>query len=255
MPLTQFSARDFKPFWSKQHGAYITLITSWLIAVIVSQRIIWLQIIVLFFIMSGLNFTELLAEKIKRKSPLPKSKLLWLFIYALIVIITGTIILFNHPDIVFYLPWFITGVVLFTVLSYKKMHKSILSEWIIFSMFALAGLTAYLPAIEAQSGYVLKLLLLMAIYYGITIFTVKARLKKIPNFVALLYAIISSAFLIVCYGTGLVILGVSALVLIKSLQVILMRGKYEKLKLRSIGMIETGFHLIFVLIFLVETKQ
>src|SRR5436189_2743487 len=86
-----------KPYWSKQHGAYITLFTSWLIAIIASGRFLPLQIIILLFILSGLNFSELFSEKFRRKSPLPSKKSFWFLIYALISISTGTIILFNHP--------------------------------------------------------------------------------------------------------------------------------------------------------------
>lgn len=242
----------WKPYWSKQHGAYITLITSWIVAVIAGNRFTWLQAIILIFILCGLNFSELIAEKFKRATPLPGYKSLWLRIYAVLIIVSGVVIIFYHPNILYYLPVFGAGLVLFTILSYRRMQKSIISEWIIFAMFAIAGLVAYLPAITADKKIMLELWSLMSVYFGVTIFTVKARLKKTGVYAALIYAVLSSILLISLFGTGSIVILTSTLTILKSLQVIIFRSAYARLQLKTIGIIESLFHIVFISFFIVS---
>jgi hypothetical protein len=250
MLTTTFRKRDLKPYWSKQHGAYITLFTSWLIAIIASGRFLPLQIIILLFILSGLNFSELFSEKFKRKSSLPSRKLFWLYLYAFVTFITGIIIVLNHSGIINSLPVFGFGLALFSFLSYKRFQKSILSEWIIFAIFSIAGMIAYIPQDDIEQKVYFEILFLMSAYFGITIFTIKARLKKVVNIYSLIYALLTTVSLVLMFGWNLLVVLVSNLIILKSLQVILFKSQYEKLKLQTIGIIETTFYLIFILIFI-----
>ncbi len=235
-------------YWSKQHGAYITLITAWLAAVLASHRIYWLQLGILILLLSGFNFSELIAEKYKRKSPLPKDKAAWMLIYFALALITASLILIVHPFLKYFLPFFLAGSVAFAVLSYKRMQKSPAAELLVFALFSLAGLLAYLPAEDPSSEMFITLFISMVVYFGVSIFMVKVRLHKLPLYSVYLYIVFASMLLLGVTGATKLSLALIVLLIIKSLPVTAFYKWYESLKIKTIGMMETASHVVFVVL-------
>jgi hypothetical protein len=251
MPHSFLFLETPKPYWSKQHGAYLTLITCWLIAVLLSRHFfenIFFQVSVLVLLLSGLNLGELLIEKLNRKSPLPRQKRGWLIIYSFLTLGSAVIVFAANPTWRFLLPLLTAGGTIFILLSLKRKQKSVVAEWITFALFSLAGLLAYKPSVPLNLEVIANLAFLMAVYFGLSIFTVKARLGKIPAYAALIYAVAAAILLIIYYGLTSLAISICLLLLLKALPVAVLSEWYGRLKIKYVGMMEMGFHLVFVFI-------
>jgi hypothetical protein len=239
-----------RPFWSRQHGAYITIITAWIIAVIGSENWNFLQPVILLFLLAGLNFSELFAEKFKRKTPLPVSKKYWLNIYLIITIITGLFILVYHPLMKYFIFVGLSAVILYSLLSFRRMQKSIISELVLFALFSVFGLLAYLPSRQIEWNQVFTLFIFMFIYFSISIFTVKVRLNKINRYAPLIYVFCTVLFLYFISGLSFLFYAISFLLLAKGLFASVFYELYRKLDIKTIGIFESISHVLLILIFI-----
>ncbi len=239
-----------RPYWSRQHGAYLTMIVSWLIAVMLSHYYSWMQLIILIFILSALNFMELSIEGISRKTSLPSRKKLWLAIYSLISFSLAVLLLLKLNSILYVLPVLLVFSLVFIVLTLQKKQKSALAEWLSFATFSLAGLLAFNPKQDPQAGEYLVLGIIMSAYFGLSIFLVKARLLKLPLYSPLLYTAIVIIVLILWLRLDAFTFMLSALLIVKALQPLVLNSWYGKLKIKWIGLIEMAYHLVFLLLLL-----
>jgi len=221
---------------------------SWLIAVLLSDSFHWLQPLILLFSLSALNLAELSVEAIGRKTRLPDRKRFWLISYLLITVFLSVVLLSHLASLVYLLPVFLIFGIIFIWLSLKKKQKSVLAEWITFAFLALAGLLALNPGAMPEMGVLVVMSLLMAAYFGQSIFLVKSRLNKIdPEFILVysLPVVILTLFLV---GLDWFTCLFSFLLLAKALQAVVFTSWYNKLKIKWVGMLELGFHIIFVII-------
>jgi hypothetical protein len=237
-----------KPYWSGQHGAYLTLIVCWLIAFLLSQPFgtaLPLQLAVLVLLLSGFHFSELLIELLNRKTPLPKWKLTWLGIYATLTLATGSLVYLNYPlNNIF--PVFIIGGVIFILLSYAKMQKGIIAEWFTFAFFSFAGLLAFRPYTLDGFQHAGELGVIMSFYFGFSVFTVKARLHKISHISPLFYALFATAVLYYL-NRDILSICVGLLLFLKAFPPAFANEWYSHLKIKMVGMMELITHLVFVL--------
>lgn len=239
------------PYWSKQHGAYITLIVSWLIAVLLSQDFSWMQPVILIFLLSSLNLTELLIESMIRKSPMSGRKKVWMLIYSLTSVSLAGLLAYYLKSLIYVLPVLSVFAIVFIFLAIRKQQKSILAEWITFAMFAIASLLAFNPEQGIVATKFLVLGLLMSAYFGQSIFLVKSRLKRLPNYMALIYSFAVIIILFSLFGIDAFTLMLSFLLIAKSLQILIWNDWYNKLKIKFVGMLEMGYHLLFLILLLV----
>lgn len=237
-----------KPYWSKQHGAYITLIVSWFIAVSLSHTISWLQVAVLVFLLSALNFTELIIEAIGRKTRLPERKKFWLIIYSVISVVLLTLLAFELKTLLLLFPAFLVFSLLFVFLALKKAQKSVVAEWLTFGIFSYAGMLAYNAGEFPPPGVLIVVGLLMSSYFGLSIFLVKARLNRLPNYSAMLYSLVVIIILFSFLKIDMFTISLSALFILKSMQLLTWNNWYSKLKIKWIGMLELGYHVVFYLL-------
>jgi len=244
----------FRPWWSRQHGAYITLITAWLASAIASNHFHWLQVPILVMLLSGFNFSELAAESFKRKTPLPDNKKFWMLVYLAFLIATGSVTLWFHPFLKFFVPVFGVGLVLFTLLSLRRMQKTTFFEMIIFALFSLAGLMAYLPSNTLESPTMTRLFLYLWLYFCVSVFTVKVRLKKLPAYASFFYGVIS-IILLLLFGRGTIAIIISVLIGVKAFPIALYPEKYDDLKIQTVGIMESFSHLAFILIIAVYSES
>lgn len=235
-------------YWSKQHGAYITLIICWMIGLFLSPAYSLLQPVVLIFLLSGFNLIELVLEKYKRKTPLPHGRKIWLLIYTFITILFGFFTLLKVPLLRYLLPVFVCSGLIFILLALKRKQKSVFAEWLTFAVFSLSGILAYSPGKIPDLSWILRLTLLMSLYFGLSIFLVKFWLGKLMSYGGLIYVISAILFMFFFYSESRIIYAVGILMFLKSLIPIVAGPWYKNLPIKRIGMLEAMFHLIFLLI-------
>ncbi|MBK7850475.1 MAG: YwiC-like family protein [Bacteroidetes bacterium] len=243
-----FPKAVFPVYWSKQHGAYITLIICWMIGVFLSPNFSWLQPVVLVFLLSGFNLVELILEKYKRKTPLPQGRKIWLFIYSIITLLFGLFTLIKVPLLRYLLPVFICSGVIFILLALKRKQKSVFAEWLTFSVFSLSGLLAFSPGEVPELSWIIHITLIMSLYFGLSIFLVKFWLGKLMSYGGLIYVMSAILFMFFFYGESRIVYGVGALMLLKCMIPIVAGPWYKNLPIKRIGMLEAIFHLIFLII-------
>ncbi len=241
----------FPPVWSRQHGAYITLITCWVLNVILSNSFSLIQIWVILFLLAGFNFVELWAEKNKRKSPMPGRKMNWLYIYLLISMSTGVFILFKVALFLYTIPFFIGFGALFIFLVSRRMEKSFVAEWMIFAVFSLASCLAYNPQNEISWMKIASNVFLCSLYFGTSICTVKYRMLKMNITKGLIYVICSILILSFFYQNLWVILPIGIFMLIKGLVPVMIKEDFMAWPIPKIGKMEAVYHVLYVILIIV----
>jgi hypothetical protein len=232
-------------YWSRQHGAYISLITAWVISGI-QTGFTGLQLVALILLLSGLNFVELLSERFFRKSPLRASKVFWLYLYGLLAAIAGTILLFRSaifPSIVFAL---LAGATAYLLLYRSRLHKHAVSEWIIFLLLAIA---AFSGAGNAGVREIIPVAGVLALFFGSSIFTVKARFEKMEAWPAPVYSAIASTLILFYFSFNTFSIFITCLLLAKVLWGWFLPEKFHKTPIRVLGMIEGAFQVLLIAIF------
>jgi len=239
-----------KPVWSKQHGAYVTLITSWLIGTLLSQTFSIYHIVVLILLLSGFNGTELLIDSIKRRSPQSQRRLIWMGIYGIAAIAMTYVMWLNSPFFQSMLPVFAAGGTLFMYLSMKRLQKTIPAELLTFMLFSAAGLLAYNPAHPPDTGSIFNLWILLSAYFCLSVFHVKYRIEEITAKPLAGYVIAAIAFVLIAGGFSVASLLVSTLIIFKTVPLIVSPGAYRSLQIKHIGYLEMVMQGMLVLIIL-----
>lgn len=243
-----------KPLWSRQHGAYTTLITSWLIGTLLSAHLSLLHPIILVFLLSGFNFSEFLQDTQLRNSPMSKRKKFWFFTYACVMILTGIYLLLNVPFIIYILPFLILVGAIFLLLTKLRKHKNITTEFLTFAAISISGLIAFDPADKFEFIAVFPLWLLMFVYFSSSIFIVKIRFGRVDYKEVILYLLLSSAVLLIALNPKPVVWFTIALMFIRLSPLLFIQEWLSKLKIKYIGFSELGFQFLFIVIIVLCLK-
>ena len=236
------------PIWSRQHGAYTTLITSWLIGTLLSGQIGILHPIILIFLVAGFNFSEFLQDVQLRNSPMSKRKKLWFFIYATAMALSGIFLLFNVPVLVYVLPFLIIVGAVFILLTKMRKHKNITTEFLSFAAISAGGLIAFNPSDEPQFSVLFPVWLLMFLYFSSSIFIVKIRFDRVDYKEVILYLLVSSAILIFVIHPVPVVWLTIMLMFIRLSPLLFIQSWFTRLKIKTIGFTELGFQILFIVI-------
>jgi hypothetical protein len=245
----------FKPVWSRQHGAYITLITSWLIGTLLSGQIFAIHFVILLMLLAGFNFTEFMQDRFLRNSPPSRRKKFWTWIYLSLSVLSAVCILINVKEFKFILPFFIGAGLIFLLLTKLRLHKNIFSEFLTFTVLSLGGLIAFNPHEETKFMVLFPLWILMFFYFSSTIFLVKIRFNRVKIIEVLLYLLVSCAVLFFIWGNTLIVWLVSGLIALRILHLVFIQDWFKKLRITTIGFIEIGFQLLFLVSILLTLKQ
>ena len=245
---------NIRPYWSRQHGAYITMIISWLIGVLLSKSFTWIQPVILIFLLSSLNLAELLIESFIRKSSLHQRKKFWLSFYFVISIGLSFVLYFYLKSISYFLPAFLLFGLIFIILALKRKHKTVVAEWITFAIFSFAGILAFNPTGPQNFQTVLIIGSLMSVYFGQSIFLVKSRLKSLPSVAALLYSVLILILVFLFLGFDQFTFLFGILLMIKSMHPLIFGNWYGALKIKWVGMLELGYHVVFLLLLLYSSE-
>jgi hypothetical protein len=255
MELSNIQKRSFaapcdflKPVWSKQHGAYVTLITSWLIGTLLSHSLSILHIAVLILLLSGFNATEILIDSLKRRSLQSQRKLFWMGIYGIVSIASTYVLWSNSPFFPSMLPVFVIGGVLFTILSVKRLQKTIPAELLSFILFSAAGLLAYNPTLTPDTNFIITLWILLSAYFCLSVFHVKYRIKEVTAKPLFVYIIIAMTTVLLAGGFSIASLLVSTLIIFKTVPLLASPEAYRALPIKHIGYIEMVMQGMFIII-------
>lgn len=243
---------NLKPVWSRQHGAYITLITSWLTGTLLSENLYPIHFVILLMLLSGFNFTDFLQDRFLRNSPPSQRKKLWTWIYFTLAVLTGVCVMMNVYEFKFILPFFIGAGLIFLLLTKLRLHKNIFSEFLTFAVLSLGGLIAYNPHNQTQIKVMFPLWMLMFLYFSSTIFLVKIRFSRVRILEVLAYLLISFTVLFYVWGNTSVVWLVSGLIALRIIPVVFIHNLFKQFKITSIGFIETGFQILFLLTILLS---
>ena len=244
----------YKPVWSRQHGAYITLITSWLAGTLLSEQIFAFHFVILLMLLAGFNFTDFMQERFLRNSPPSQRKKLWTWIYFTLAILSGVCVLINVFEFKFILPFFILAGLIFLLLTKFRLHKNIFSEFLTFAVLSLGGLIAYNPHNQTQLKIMFPLWLLMFFYFSSTIFLVKIRFNRVNIAEVLAYLLTSFIVLFYVWENTLVVWLVLGLIALRILPLVFIQDWFKKLRITTIGFIEIGFQIMFLVCILVSLK-
>jgi hypothetical protein len=245
---------NFIPLWSRQHGAYITLITSWLTGVLLSSSFYLIHIVILIMLLSGFNFTEFMQDRFLRNSPPSPRKIFWTWAYFILALTSAACVLINVSEFKYLLPFIIIAGLFFLVLTKLKLHKSIMSEFLTFAVISISGLIAFNPHDETAFADLFPLWLLMFLYFSSTIFLVKIRFERIHISGINIYLLLSAAALFLSWGNVLIVWLVIFLMLLRLVPVMAAPEKFKQMKITHIGFIETGFQVLFIVCILAALK-
>jgi hypothetical protein len=243
-----------KPVWSHQHGAYITLITSWLIGTLLSEQIYAIHFVILLMLLSGFNFTEFMQDRFLRNSPPSKRKKFWTWIYFSLTILSGVCVFINVMEFKFILPFFIVAGLIFLLLTKLRLHKNIFSEFLTFAVLSLGGLIALNPHYQTRFMVMFPLWVLMFLYFSSTIFLVKIRFNRVNIAEVFLYLLVSCVVLFFMWGNTLIIWLTAGLIALRIIPLVFIQDLFKKLRITSIGFIETGFQIMFLISILAALK-
>ena len=244
----------YKPVWSRQHGAYITLITSWLAGTLLSRNIYPIHFVILIMLMAGFNFTEFMQDRFLRNSPPPPRKKFWTWIYFTLAITSGVCVLINVTGFKYLLPFIILAGLIFLLLTKLRFHKSIVAEFLTFAVLSISGLIAFNPHVNSSFRNLFPLWVLMFLYFSSTIFLVKIRFKRVVAVWVIVYFAASSAILFFVWGNVLIVWMSSLLMFLRLMPAIAFQDKYKSLKITVIGFIETGFQVLFLICIMIALK-
>ncbi len=234
-----------RPVWSHQHGAYITLLTSWLIGTMLSSSVGLIHAVILMTLMAGFNGIELFQEYLKKKMLTSRQKRIWAVVYGVITGAGIPAIWWSTETATFVLPVLLLSGFVFIGLSLRRKQKSIAAELLAFANLSLAGLLAFDP-LTSPGEHFLHLWLLLFCYFGVSVFLVKARFGKVSALEILSYVVICTGSILwtVDWRDGVIL--VLAFMSIKALSVLLAAGWYRRLSIRTIGFMELGSCLLVV---------
>jgi hypothetical protein len=236
----------FKPVWSRQHGAYITLITSWLTGTLLSEHIYAIHFVILLMLLSGFNFTEFMQDRFLRNSPPSQRKKFWTWFYFTLAVLSGVCVIINVTEFKFILPFFIAAGLIFLLLTKLRLHKNIFSEFLTFAVLSLGGLIAFNPHYQTQIIFMLRLWVLMFFYFSSTIFLVKIRFNRIKITEVIIYLLVSSAVLFYVWGNTLIVWLAAGLITLRIIPLVFIQDWFKTLRITTIGFIETGFQILFL---------
>lgn len=240
------------PVWSRQHGAYLSLITSWLIAAGISAYWSVWHAVGLIFLLSGINFGDLFQEWLKKKfRKLSFEKMLWMAVYGAVTAASGWLL--DQYTLTFrvIMPLVALAGILYLAFSLNRQHKSFFAELLVFSCFALSGLIAIDPLEKLQYEKVGELWLLITVYFGATVLSVKARVGKVAWSELITYVIFTGLVIYWILGLHAIAFAIGALVWIKVLPIGFALDWYRTLPLKAIGYAETGFCIVLAIIAIV----
>lgn len=226
-----------KFFWSRQHGAYITVFVGWLYAVLRGGEVNWIHPVLLIWVLAGLHVTELGSMWAKSGTARFKSYFPIFGVYLGLTFSGLLTVLYFLPEPE--LPAFfllILGIVT-ALLFTSRLQKTLPAEWLIFSAFTLIPFLGSPWMLNRHYTHILIEWLPVGLYFCMTPVLLKIRIREIKAWGIIPYLLIAGG-LMVYLGTISAML-MAGLILLKGILVFFFVEKYVRLKIPTIGWSET----------------
>ncbi|MCK6600921.1 MAG: hypothetical protein L6Q77_03780 [Bacteroidetes bacterium] len=234
-----------KVYWTRQHGAWITMIVSWAYAASVISPLPVFFWILLPWSLAGINFTELASLAWKSGFSRIKKELVFFVLYGLISV-SGLLFLIGSLRE----PWIFALIAFgyFTLLAglfALRLQKSLVGEWLVFSAITLIPFLGS-SWISAGKWSVLLIHWLPALlYFCLTPVLLKVRTNELSKWGIIPYLVLATWILL--SGDSLTGHAAAGFILAKGVWVFLAGDRFRRIKIRTIGWIETLFSALFLL--------
>ncbi|MBF2014720.1 MAG: YwiC-like family protein [Rivularia sp. T60_A2020_040] len=240
----------FKPTFSPEHGVLIVLFGSFLTGAALAQTWNYCTNLALISAFFALQTEHPLIVQLKQRSTWKPRYLIWAGIYGTIAFSLAVWLWIQSPILVWIYALVLCGLMIDVIAVFRRKHKSILNELIIFAAICLSTPLVYAATTGNLSLEALAMWILNTLFFGSAIFTIKLRRKKTSSLKpGIIYHSIASAIAIVFFALGwlkLVTALAFAIVLIKFAVVIVFRKWYTQAKFHSVALLETRFALFYI---------
>lgn len=239
-----------KPTFSPEHGVLIVLFGSFLTGAALAQRWNYCTNLALLCAFFALQTEHPLIVQVKRRSAWKPRFAIWAGIYGTIAVSLAAYLWIQSPVLVWIYAIVVFALMVDVIAVFKRKHKSILNELVIFAAICLSTPLAYAATTESLSIEAMTMWILNTLFFGSAIFTIKLRRKKTNSLTpGVAYHSIASLIVIGFFALGWLKL-VTALAfvvgLIKFAVVIVFRNWYTQAKFHSVALLETRFALVYI---------
>lgn len=241
-----------RPTFSPEHGVLLVLFGSCLTGAALAQQ--WTYSTTLALVCAGL---ALQAEHpfvvlIKQRKNLKLRYLVWGGIYGSTALVLAIYLWFQASALVWLYLLAIIGLITDAIAVVNGKHKSITNEIIGFAAICLAAPLAYGATVGSLTIQAMAIWILNTLFFSSAIYTIKLRRKKTAAFrPGIIYHCIATLIIASLYYFDCLSLVTAlsfAIALIKLLTVYGFRNWYRRAKFHSIAIFETRFALVYIAI-------
>lgn len=240
-----------KVAFPKEHGAYVVLIASWLIGVIVggwSEPIV--SVTLLFIALVVFIAEHSLRQYVKTLTAIPVA----LFIVILAASIVGGIVVIQHQKMV---PFVLLGigVTVSYIIVLQQRSPTIHRTYIGFSGLTLLAPLAASLSDQQNTTELAELWIMMTLLYLASAATVNIRLTagkiKLPAYIMNALVVISCILLVIFYHLTTALIVCAIISAVRFLAVLAWEDRYIRLRVKIVGIIESVVSLLFIVAFIV----
>ncbi|MEB3217201.1 MAG: YwiC-like family protein [Nostocales cyanobacterium 94392] len=239
-----------KPTFSPEHGVLIILFGSFLTGAALAQTWNYCTNLALICAFFALQTEHPLIVQLKQRSTWKPRYLIWAGIYGIIAVSLAVWLWIQSPILVWIYAIVLCALIVDMIAVFKRKHKSILNELVIFAAICLSTPLTYAATTGNLSLEALAMWILNTLFFGSAIFTIKLRRKKTSSLnPGIIYHSIASAIAIGFFALGwlkLVTALAFAIALIKFAVVITFRNWYTEAKFHSVALLESRFALFYI---------
>ncbi|MBV6628247.1 MAG: YwiC-like family protein [Rivularia sp. (in: Bacteria)] len=241
-----------KPTFSPEHGVLIVWFGSFLTGAALAQTWNYCTNLALLCSFFALQAEHPLVVQIKRRSTWKPRYIIWAGIYGTIALLIAVWLWMQSPVLIWVYAIVAFALAFDVIAVFKRKHKSILNELVIFAAICLSTPLAYGATTGSLSIEALSIWILNTLFFGSAIFTIKLRRKKTSSLKpGIAYHSIATVIIIGFFAFGwlkLITALAFAVVLLKFAVVIGFRNWYIKAKFHSVALLETRFAVFYIAI-------
>ena len=177
--LTKANFRNWvKPTFSPEHGVLIVWFGSFLTGAALAQTWNYCTNLALICAFFALQAEHPLIVQIKQRSTLKPRFAIWAGIYAAIATLLGCWLSIQSPVLLWIYAIVLFALIVDVIAVFRRKHKSILNELVIFAAICLSTPLAYAATTGSLSIEAMAIWILNTLFFGSAIFTIKLRRKK-----------------------------------------------------------------------------
>ncbi len=241
-----------KPTFSPEHGVLIVWFGSFLTGAALAQAWNYCTSLALICTFFALQAEHPLVVQLKQRSTWKPRYAIWAGVYGTMAILFASWLWIQSPVLVWIYAIFVFALTCDVIAVFRRKHKSIFNELIIFAAICLSAPLGYGATTGNLSVEAITIWILNTLFFSSAIFTIKLRRKKTSSLTpGVAYHLIASLIVISFLFLGwlkLITALAFAIALVKFAVVICFRNWYQKAKFHSVALLETRFALVYIVI-------